>query len=315
MTSHSEADRIGIEFGDLIMESMRDWQNNAPRTLQSAKRVLGMSEMGGCREYIRATIAGDVKDADPELKWPAFLGTIIGDGIESVLAGIGFVTQETVTVTLANGIKVTGHLDIRGPNMIGDLKTRDGLDDVRREGPSFKEKAQISGYTIAGLDAGLLDENGTGHLIYLDRSGKDKTVAVWSVTVPEARVILEQVVQRLEQVSEALASGVSQGYLRDEPESWCWAVQCPFYAACWVGYTPTEEIRHARELESVARFVEYRDAEVSAKKMKMSKREELRGVEGVTPDGTIVRWTINQYGDGGTGDRLDVRKPKMKAKK
>lgn len=296
------------------MAALTDWQQNAPRTQQSAKRVLGMSEMGGCREYIRATIAGDAKIVDPGIKWPAFLGTVIGDGIENVLAGMGFVTQETVTVTLPNGIKVTGHLDLRGPNRIGDLKTRDGLADVRSEGPSFKEKAQISGYTVAAFDAGLIDEDGTGHLIYLDRSGKDKGFAVWSVTLEEARGILADVVRRLDEVQHALAEGRSQGFLRDEPESWCWAVQCPFYAACWMGYTPTDEINHPRELEAIARFMEYRDAETVAKTAKNSKRQELRGVEGVTPDGVIVRWTINQYSEGGLGDRLDVRKPKGKAK-
>ena len=34
------------------------------------------------------------------------------------------------------------------------------------------------------------------------------------------------------------------------------------------------------------------------------------GVEGVTPDGTIVRWTISSTESGGTTDRLDVRESK-----
>lgn len=306
---NATAEQIGMDFGDMILGAVGDWQQNSPRTLQSTARVLGMSEMGGCREYIRATIAGDVKGPIDPLKWAAFIGTVIGDGIENILAGYEFNTQEDAEVTLPRtGIKVRGHLDARAKNSIIDLKTRDGLAEVRREGPTFKEKAQVSGYLLAKVQEGLIDEEGTGHLVYLDRSGKTPETFVWSVTVAQARLVLDAVEDRLEDVVRDMAAG--RHATRDEPESYCYAISCPFYAACWDGYTPTGKIDHPRELDAVRRLVEARDMEKQAKELREAAREDLRGIEGITTDGTVVRWTIAQTQSGGVSDTLTVRVPK-----
>lgn len=304
MVSQVEANAIGLELGEQVLVSVTDFQANSPR---SAQPVLGMSQIGGCREFIRAFIAKDERGLQEELKWAAYLGTAVGDHIETILGDMGFTTQKETFLTLPkSGIKVRGHMDIRGKNAVGDLKTKDGLAAVRHDGPSFKEKAQISGYLIAELQAGRVDEDATGTLIYLDRSGKTPEVFTWTTTVAQAYLILEAVEERLADVQKALASGYSQGYLRDEPESWCWAVKCPFYMACWNGYTPTEKVTHERELDAVRRYTQARDEEVNAKERKEQAREDLRGVEGITPDGTIVRWTLSAR-DNGTSERLDVR--------
>lgn len=303
-----EANAIGATLGQAVLSAVRDFQVNSPRSQQ---RTLGMSQMGGCREFIRATLAEDPRDDDVPIKWPAFVGTAVGDYIEKIMGEQGYAAQEDAVLSLDGlGIKVRGHLDFRGKNAVADLKTKDGLADVRREGPSFKEKAQISGYIIAKLQEGVLDEDGIGTLIYLDRSGKDPSVFTWTTTVPQARLILAAVEERLRDVVKALETGTTQSYLRDEPESWCWAVGCPFYRACWNGYTPTGEVKHQRELDAVRRLVQARDDEKAAKSRREQAREDLRGVEGVTPDGTIVRWTISSTESGGTSDRLDVREKK-----
>jgi hypothetical protein len=311
VTTQVEADIKGLEIGEMVMAAIGDWQQNAPRTKQSTQRILGMSEMGGCREYVRATIAGDPKGPPESLKWAAYLGTAIGDHIEGILGEMGFHTQEDAVVTLPRtGITVRGHLDARTNDGIIDLKTRDGLADVRREGPPFKEKAQISGYFVGKVQEGVVDKNATGHLVYLDRSGKENEPFVWSVTYEVALAILDAVEDRLVDVQTALATKVSQTYLRDEPESWCYAISCPFYAACWEGYVPTNKITHPRALDAVRRLVENRDDEKGAKERREAAREDLRGVEGVTPDGVVVRWTISNTESGGVADRLDVRVPK-----
>ncbi len=310
MTTPTEADQRGRDFGNAILAAVGDWQQNSPRTKQSTSRILGMSEMGGCREYIRATIAGDIKVPPKPLKWPAFVGTALGDMIETILGDYGFATQEDAVVTLPRtGIRVKGHLDARTRNAVIDLKSRDELAEVRRDGPPFKEKAQVSGYLVAKVQEGVLDESATGHLVYLDRSGKIDEAFVWSTTYDNALLILDAVEDRLLQVQNALASGYSQGYLRDEPESWCWAIGCPFYSKCWEGYMPTSDITHERELEMVRKFKEARKERDELIALVKNYRDALRGVEGKTPDGTTVRWSISQY-EGGLGDRLDVREPK-----
>lgn len=302
------ADERGTELGVMVMEAIADWQTNAPRTQQSTKRILGMSEMGACREYIRATIAGDIKQPGRELKWPAFVGTALGDFIENILGSYGFVTQQDVTVTLPRtGITIRGHLDARTKNAVIDLKTRNGLEAVRRDGPPFKEQAQISGYLVGCVQEGTLDKGSTGHLLYLDRSGSDDSTYVWSVDYEAALAILDKVEDRLMEVQQSIATATHA--TRDEPESWCYNVQCPFYSQCWEGYTPTTALDHPREMAAVMQFIESRDKRDEYTALAKQDREALRGVEGVMPDGTVVRWTISKY-EGGVGDRLDVRVPR-----
>jgi len=311
-----QANKIGFAIGEMILDALTDWQVNAPRSLQSKARVLGMSEMGGCREYIRASIAGEPKQVQTTIKFPAFIGTALGDIIESIIGQHDeAVTQEDAQVTLPiTGITVRGHLDIRLPNRIIDLKTKDKLNDVRREGPSFKERAQISGYLIGKHQEGLVDDEATGHLVYLDRSGNQAETFVWTVTVPEAREILEQVEDRLLDVQHALATGSREGrdgrLMTDEPESWCYHVQCPFYQACWAGHQPTGVIEHPRELETLRRLLQAKADKKDAEAREAEARRQLEGVEGRAPDGTTVKWIITENPTGGYASRLDVRQPK-----
>jgi hypothetical protein len=197
---------------------------------------------------------------------------------------------------------------------VGDIKTLNELAEVRRDGPSFKEKAQIATYVMAKYDEGLLDEDGTGTLIYLDRSGVDDSVFTWTLTVPQARLILAAVVERLRDVLHAMETGEGQGYLRDEPESWCRAVGCPFYSGCWAGYEPTGAIEHPDEIRRVQEFVDAREADVETAAYRKAKREALDGVEGVVATGplkgTVVRWNLSKTQHEGMSKRLDVRTPK-----
>lgn len=308
-----EADEFGASLGAMIYDAMREAQNTAPRTLQSQARVLGMSELGGCREYIRASVAGEPKSDRGILKWPAAVGTAVGDWAENAVLAMfpDAVTQETVSLTLPkSGITVTGHLDVRGGrSFIADFKTKDGLADVRRKGSSFKEKVQVAGYLIAAMQADLVDDDATAHLVYLDRSGKEIQPYVVSIDVEQAHALLAAVEERLDDVARALAAGEGQSYLRDEPESWCFNVGCPFYSACWAGYEPSQEITHPKELQAVQEFVEARAAEQEAVQIRATKREALRGIEGrtvgLTPE-WVVRWSVTQgkYGD---TEKLEVR--------
>lgn len=307
----------GEEFQNRVVEAIKKARRESARSQQSSQRVLGMSDLGGCREFIRATLAGDPKKDWDTVKWGAEWGTAIGDHVETILQQEGWETQGTVSLTLPRtGIVVTGHLDEidTEKDEIADNKTVDGTADVRRDGPSDKNMVQISGYLVAAVQAKKLTEEAVGHLIYFDRAGKEPPYT-WTVNYSMALVILDWVEERLLDVSHALERGSRedrQGRLMtDEPESWCSAIGCPFYDACYAGYTPTGRIEHPRQLEAVARFIAARDDEKDAMARRRSVRSDLQGVEGIVEHGpykgTIVRWTLS---DGGRSDRLDVRLPK-----
>lgn len=319
--SPQEVAEIGNNLGQAIMDAIGKFQALSPRTQQTA---LGFSSLGGCREFIRATVAGDVQvppipkeGVSPELKWAAYVGSAVGDYTEnkikeipqeiraqiSELLGEPLTTQEILTLELAGGIRVTGSCDLRGETWILDFKTKDGLGTVRREGPSFKEQAQVCGYLVAAIQKGLLPDTATGHLVYLDRSGKDPTSHVWSIDYWRALVVLEAVAERISNVEHALETG--QMAQRDETTTFCMSIGCPFRMNCWAGYYPTEEITNPEVIAAAESYVIARDDEKDAKDRKEAARQALKGQEGVTPD-LAVKWVSKQTKYGLT-ETIEVR--------
>jgi hypothetical protein len=309
-----------------IVDTIGTWQNNSARSQQSAKRVLGPSEVGHCREYVRATIAGDPKVESTRVKWAAFCGTAIGDMAERALSETlsNVVTQERLTCTLPRtGIKVTGSTDARferddtvtvAQNELIDFKTKDGLETIKREQPSLKELIQLSIYLVGALQAKLVDEEAIATLVYIDRSGGDSRGWNFTIDVEMAYEYLELAEQRLDDVTNALAAGVSQSYLRDMPESWCHHVQCPFRMACWGGeeYRPTGKIEHPELIAAVDLYVEGRDLAKTAKQYQNSAKSRLMKefdevpVEGETPRHRL-KWVSKESARGDFFWQIDVR--------
>lgn len=313
MTNGMELAERGEMIVSLMMSAIEDAQVNAPRTLQSTARTLGLSEIGGCREYLRATIAGLPKDPE-KLKWAAFVGTAVGDYVEEVLKDqTGATTQETVTVRLLDGkISGTGHLDVRWSSTddLVDLKTKAELDTVRREGPPFKHQAQLACYFKALVDASTMTRDGFAHLVYLDRSGRDDEPYVWTINWERAELIILALEERLMDVANALARGDDHAP-RDEPESYCYAIGCPFYSRCWDGYTPTGLIDHPEEIRKLEEFDEARAQVKAWTNTRDTKRLELAGVDGVTADGWISRWSTMMTARGEV-PKYELRLPKEK---
>lgn len=306
-----EAQKRGADLTESVMAALEFHEEQRPRTRQSADRIVGMSEMGGCREFLRATWAGDEKQPEIGVKWPAFVGTAVGDMIETIVQEMGFRTQEDVELVLErSGRRVPGHLDIRANDYaVVDLKTKDGLAHIRREGPSFKEKAQIAGYLVACIQMGKLQPGSSGHLMYFDRSGKEVWPEVWSVDHTTALSILAAVEERINDVETALETGQTQGYLRDEPRSWCQSVKCPFRKACWEGDVPPGKIDRPVEIKLVADYVAARAEAKEAERLRLERKELLLGIEGLATDGTQVKWTMSKTPSGGITEKLEVIEP------
>jgi len=298
----------GRAVGDAIIGLLIQHENDKPRSKQKA---LGMSSLGGCREFIRATIAGDPRQDSEKWKLEAMVGTAVGDYFEQALeAGDeGVTAQAFIMVEFKSGLRAGGSVDLLTKTSVIDLKTRDGLGDVRREGPPFKNKAQIFGYLQGAIQEGKLPADGVGHLVYIDRSGKDKTVYVWSLQAgtPEYEAIEQELMNRLHDVAMAITTGSSQGYLRDEPMQWCKLVECPFRDACWAGYEPETAITHPKIIESVKKYQIARADAKDAESRKAHARQELIGSEGLTPDGTQVRWATRANDKGTVTSMLTVR--------
>lgn len=315
------------EFADLVLASVETWDKNRPRSKQSQARILGPSEVGGCREYIRATVVGDPKRDGARVNLPAIWGTAIGDVVEEAvreahpdLARTQFTVEYTLQVP--NGdelvpIVVRGHGDIAyGRKILADLKSKDGLTTAEREGGSFKERVQISVYLLGLIAMGELDEDAEAFLVFLDRSGRERRMVGFGITADMARGYVEQAEQRLEAVVKEIAKGQERTY-RDEPEPYCYRIGCPFYAACWMqddSYVPQNEITNPRQIEAVAKYRKHRDEKKAAEAGMAEAKAELlpslsdveRAPRGVLPDGGTLNWKISDR-NGTLYATIDVR--------
>jgi hypothetical protein len=296
---------IDEEFSQMLLDALIDEQNERPRSNQSG---LGPSEIGGCREYVRASIAGDERAPEPRVwRAAAEIGTILGDNFEQVFGRrLNGTAQVSLTATLPRtGITVTGSSDtlFKNANVLIDLKSKDGLATIRREGPSLENMIQTAVYALGAVQMGLLTEGALAYLVYYDRAGADaKLIAIpvqWDALMKFIDVLEDRL---MDVVAAQLAldegNGALRWGLRDKPPSWCFSekVLCPFRMACWRGsdWTPSGAIEHDDEIDAVRRYVEARDEAKDVASRSKVARDDLIGIEGVTPDGWIVGWAGNR---------------------
>jgi hypothetical protein len=317
-----------------LRDEVASWDNNRPRSTQS---LLGPSSLGGCREFIRATVVNDPGIPETGFKAAAFMGTAIGDMIEGIFAARHqAITQfEIVTKMAKTGITVAGSSDFIIPpdvmnlpeddelapllndGLLVDVKSKDGLADVERYGSSLDNIIQLGCYFIGAVQMGVLTEKSHATLMYVDRSGSQTRFSTVTIDYEEAVRWMELAEERLIDVQDVISRGSTEEdrwSLRDKPPSWCFAVQCPFRLNCWGGsdFIPSGKIEHPDELASVQKYIDARDEEKDVAILKATANKELANVSGTTPTGVTVSWTSTGRTDpdGNPALRLDVRVPR-----
>lgn len=288
------------ELKGRVLQALIDFENAKPRNKQVR---LGPSELGGCREYVRNVMIGAPMQDSGDV-WPtaAVVGTLVGSHVEAVCAEyMGALTEVPVTTTLPNGLKVSGHADIVlvEENAVIDVKTKDELHEVLRSGSSLDNLTQISTYTLGLVQAGVLEEGATAHLIYIDRSGSQQFLHERVLTWEEITQYVGTVVERLDEVLE-VQEQIEQGNveaardLRDKTPPFCYSerVLCPFRDLCWVGseWVPHDTIEDPEIIALVEQYAENRIEIQATDSIRKEIREKLRGVRGKTPSGLAVTW-------------------------
>jgi hypothetical protein len=141
------------ELEQELLSAVLAAQGRRPRDKQIE---LGPSGVGGCREYIRATMAGDPRLPEVEWKAEAWIGTIGGDALEEIFEQeLGALVQQRITTTLPRtGLVVSGNSDLifLKKNQLGDLKSKDGFESVLHDGPSLEHLIQVSVYVLGQGD-------------------------------------------------------------------------------------------------------------------------------------------------------------------
>jgi hypothetical protein len=273
------------ELEQELLSAVLAAQGRRPRDKQIE---LGPSGVGGCREYIRATMAGDPRLPEVEWKAEAWIGTIGGDALEEIFEQeLGALVQQRITTTLPRtGLVVSGNL--------------------LHDGPSLEHLIQVSVYVLGLVQQGVLDKGASARLIYWDRSGTTKSFLAAVIEWDAILRFIDLCEQRLEQVveaQEALDEGdlTYRHFLRDKKPAYCASpkVMCPFRQACWGGsdWWPDGKIEDAELVAAAERVYAGRQMQKAGEELVRIAKAELDGINGTTPTGLSVGWS---------GTRLNV---------
>ncbi|QJD53280.1 hypothetical protein SEA_TEMPO_57 [Microbacterium phage Tempo] len=327
-----------------MLEAVIAERNAQPRNQQVQ---IGPSEIGGCRELLRAGLFEPETMSEPETHWAtaAHVGSIMGDDLEQIFGKrMDAETQRRVTAHFNQlGVDISGAIDLLFIELgqVSDLKSTNDMGGVLydlkknasaietllsiwREGLLFQKKietadggyeltdkmistisklhyyVQLSIYVSGAIQEGILDDDAEARLVFYDRGGAYQEFVALVVTNEELRMFYEIGQMRLAQVVHAQEgyekSGGQQvviGHLRDMTPSYCFSpkVMCPRRQHCWGGSDWTADNRiSAEHAKTVERYIAGREMAKLGEGMKKAAREELKGIEGVLPDGRMVTW-------------------------
>lgn len=227
-------------IGVRVLHAIRENTMRSARARQQAEHRIGASEIGLCRSYLKHMTIGTEYDDRDDPKWPAFIGTAIGDHVEAAYAEIysGTLTQADFESTLPSGKTIPCHSDIidQELNALVDVKTKDGLGKVTYEGvPTRQYRYQVGIYLRGAIQAGLLKPGAKAYLVYLDRSGKEWLPYVQEVDVDD--FLYQEIDEWIDDAMYAVEHDVEAP--KDMPYNFCEAA-CPFFSTCRGGETLAE---------------------------------------------------------------------------
>jgi hypothetical protein len=304
-----------------LEQVVHNYAKNRPRTQQSNAGILGISDVGGCREYARLRTIG-VEGTDDRTLWAATVGTAIhvplGEAIKEAY-GDDVLVEHKVTCTYPSGAELPGTADAVVPkrNLVLDWKTLDGLQLIAKKGPSNQQWKQVMSYGQALVQEGVLDGDKpvTCALVYVDRSGKDNTFVAFEKTLDP--VIIAEADDWITDVVYSVKHGEEAS--KDKPIDWCERF-CEFFTVCRAADAAPEGglIQDPDAIDAIDLYLEGQDLQRRGEKMKKEAKAHLEGVTGSTGQAT-VRWVQISSSEvpGYTRDgyqRLDVKPIKKGAK-
>jgi hypothetical protein len=282
-----------LTIGQVIAEKIRQHSDSHGRAAQSRAGILGISDIGNCREFARLKTIGH-PESDRRSMWKANVGTAIHAYIDDAMKaqyGDDVLTGVTVNCTYPNGAVLPGHPDLVFPssNLVVDIKTVDGLHAVRKAGPTDRQWQQVMGYAKGLMDDETFDASKTVRcaLVYADRSGREDELLSFEreydpVVIAEASHWLEDVIYAAQHGEQAS---------KDRPYDFC-ENYCEYFTDCRAADAAPEGglIEDEDAVLAAKMYLEGHDLERKGKAMKNEAKSHLDGVTGSTGDIT-VKWT------------------------
>lgn len=300
-------DDTGIrQLGALIEASIKAYGEDSPRSRQSNDGVIGMSDLGFCRQKALLMLKG-VPKSDPDNINAAQIGTAIhayyGEALRTMFPN-WVVEAERLTATFPGGYQVPGTPDLIVPeyNALIDLKTVDGLQKVSKYGPSNSHRYQRFGYALAAIQAGILDGDKPVWVAnyYIDRSAREG--GPYFQFEKYDPLLADEISEWISDVVYAAKHGEDAS--RDIPSAVCKAI-CSHYSVCRGGlevHDGNEIIDDPDTIALVDLVVKGKAMQKEGERMYDEGRLGLQGINGVTPTHQI-RWV--EVGSKGSM-RLDI---------
>lgn len=271
------------EFASLWEIGLRSEDIQRDRTQQSKQGITGASDIGVCREKTRLHVT-EAPRTDADNNAAAYIGTLIHEG---ALAAYGkafphVLIEQAVVVTLPSGRTVPGHADIIDPTepSCTDLKTVDGLEYHRKNGPYEQQRIQRTLYALGAWQAGLFGDIPVEEVIvrnlWLDRSGGTSEVVV------DQELFDWQWIHKADEWLSDVIYAVEHGEAasKDKPIPWCQSF-CPFYSSCRaVDVEPASVITDPEIVQAAYTYREALEAEKAAAQLKKEAAARLEGIDG-----------------------------------
>lgn len=300
-------------YAQQIVDAIESYESGQGRTLQSREGRLGPSDIGFCRQKA-ALITKGTEPTDNPSKWAAFVGSAVGERVEAAIKAahpewlVGSIDKVHVTATLPSGVKIGGHpdvVDVPGNGLI-DLKTKDGLERVRKYGSDQSHRFQRKLYAQGCIEEGLLDPEKPIFIgnVYFDRSGSDDTPFEEIVDSAFDATTLEEIDHWIGDVVYSVSHGEDAS--RDVDPVVCRRI-CEFFTVCRGGL-PVEDgdrlIRDQELIDAARDVLEIRNQIKRLEQLKDEASQALVGVNGRAGN-VQVRWVqVNRKT--GAFMRLDV---------
>lgn len=303
----------------MVVNAIIDESMGSARTAQAEDYRLGASDLGQCRSFLWRFIRQDQRHEREDIPWPAFIGTALGDRLESALGEVSenIEAQRAVLTTFPSGITVPGHVDLFGlayddePGWVLDFKAKDGTRMWVNGELDRSNVYQIATYHRALVQEGLISPEAPAYLVFLDRSGKNPEPVVRQVDVTDD--LIAEIDQWVADAIEGVLSHEEPP--RDRPYTWC-EVACPFFLDCRGSDETLADgrlIEAPEHLTALEQYVKGKALEKQGREMAEEAKDALVGVSG-TGNGVVLSWTHVGGSEFMTRrqpyDRMNVRKLK-----
>jgi len=282
-----------MKIDEMLIKSLTNYDNNRERSQQTE---IGVSQIGGCRKQVWLQIQ-KTQGTNTTLKLSALMGTAIHKMIEEALSAEWNEFQMEREVEF-NGLK--GHIDLYIPSIgaVVDWKTTKlkNLDYF----PSTQQRWQVHLYAF------LLSKNNespkTVTLVGIPRDGDERHIKIHTEEYDE------------QLASDALAWLTDLQERKEAPLPERYATQfcqhyCDYFGETCQGKSKEVSGEIITDTIVVGAVAEYLTVTANIKSLELQKdgiKALLENVDGVTPNGTLVKWS--QVAGRQTIDEQEVQK-------